>query len=199
MFTSRAEYRLLLRVDNADMRLTPKGRQAGLVDDSRWESFQARKGRFDVNMGRVRGESVRDESGARVPAEQWLRQPSSSLAKLAEQGFALAEPLSRLDIPSVETTLKYDGYLKRQESDIRRRSREEHRRIPQHFQYSTVPGLSSEAVHRLNQVKPETIGQATRIPGLTPAAIAVLSTYVSRADLSKIPGAPAHTLDRLTE
>jgi tRNA uridine 5-carboxymethylaminomethyl modification enzyme len=88
--------------------------------------------------------------------------------------------LSRLDIPSVETTLKYQGYLSRQESDVKRRARDEHRRIPREFRYGIVPGLSTEVVQRLSQVRPETIGQATRVPGVTPAAIAVLSTYVAR-------------------
>jgi tRNA uridine 5-carboxymethylaminomethyl modification enzyme len=131
--------------------------------------------------------SIRGDLGVTVPAEQWLRQPSSNLTQLAAQGFQLAEPASRLDIPSVETTLKYDGYLKRQESDIRRRARDEQRRVPLDFPYSTVPGLSAEAVQRLQQVKPETIGQAMRIPGLTPAAVAVLSTYVSRFALPLRP------------
>jgi tRNA uridine 5-carboxymethylaminomethyl modification enzyme len=99
---------------------------------------------------------------------------------VARGGFELEAPVSRLDIPSVETTLKYQGYLKRQESEIHRRSRDESRGIPGDFSYAGIPGLSAEAVHRLSQVRPETIGQAMRIPGMTPAAIAVLSTYVSR-------------------
>jgi tRNA uridine 5-carboxymethylaminomethyl modification enzyme len=97
-----------------------------------------------------------------------------------EDGFDVEQPLSRLDIPSVETSVKYEGYLKRQESDIRRRGRDESRRIPRAFHYAAVPGLSNEVVQRLTQVHPETIGQAMRIPGMTPAAIAVLATYVSR-------------------
>jgi tRNA uridine 5-carboxymethylaminomethyl modification enzyme len=184
MFTSRAEYRLLLRVDNADLRLTPNGRKVGLVDDVRWERYQSRAQRFTRNLARVRASSVKDAAGARVPAEQWLRQPSSRLETLVGEGFELERPESRLDIPSVETTLKYQGYLKRQESDIRRRLQDEHRRIPREFRYSSVPGLSSEVVQRLDQVRPETIGQAMRVPGITPAAITVLSTYVSRLAIS---------------
>ncbi len=180
MFTSRAEYRLLLRVDNADLRLTPIGRECGLIDDTRWQGFTARKARFEGNLQRLRNTSVKDSTGARVPAEQLLRQPSSKLADLVACGFELERPVSRLDIPSVETTLKYQGYLKRQESDIHRRSRDENRGIPRDFSYAGIPGLSAEAVQRLGQVRPETIGQAMRIPGITPAAIAVLSTYVSR-------------------
>jgi tRNA uridine 5-carboxymethylaminomethyl modification enzyme len=182
MFTSRAEYRLLLRVDNADLRLTPRGREAGLIDDSRWESFQARQQRFARNSDRLSTTLVKDSSGGRIPAAQWLRTPSAKLQSLVDEGFELETPLSRLDVPSVETTLKYEGYLKRQESDIRRCARDEHRRIPREFEYSGVPGLSSEMVQRLKQIQPETIGQATRIPGITPAAITVLATYVSRAN-----------------
>jgi tRNA uridine 5-carboxymethylaminomethyl modification enzyme len=181
MFTSRAEYRLLLRVDNADLRLTPIGRECGLIDDTRWQSFANRKARFEGNLRGLRHTPVKDSTGARVVGEQWLRQPSAKLADLvASGGFELEAPVSRLDIPSVETTLKYQGYLKRQESEIHRRSRDESRGIPGDFSYAGIPGLSAEAVHRLSQVRPETIGQAMRIPGITPAAIAVLSTYVSR-------------------
>ena len=123
---------------------------------------------------------MKDSTGARVATEQWLKQPSAKLADLVATGFELERPVSRLDIPSVETTLKYQGYLKRQESDVHRRSRDESRGIPTDFSYAGIPGLSAEAVQRLSQVRPETIGQAMRIPGITPAAIAVLSTYVSR-------------------
>jgi tRNA uridine 5-carboxymethylaminomethyl modification enzyme len=184
MFTSRAEYRLLLRVDNADLRLTPRGRRVGLIDDARWESFESRERRFAGNLVRIKEARVNDSSGTRIPAAQWLRQPASRVAALVRDGLELEQPLSRLDIPSVETTLKYEGYLKRQTSDIQRRSRDEHRRIPRSFRYGAVPGLSSEVVQRLDQVKPETIGQAMRVPGITPAAITVLSTYVSRSEIS---------------
>jgi len=179
MFTSRAEYRLLLRVDNADLRLTPRGRAVGLVDDVRWESYRRREERFAKNLTRIR-ESTIKEREARISVEQWLRQPSSRLHALSDRGFELEQPQSRLDIPSVETTVKYEGYLRRQESDIKRRSHDEHRRIPREFPYGSVPGLSSEVIQRLTQVKPETIGQASRIPGVTPAAVAVLSTYATR-------------------
>ena len=154
MFTSRAEYRLLLRVDNADLRLTPKGRQVGLVDDERWESFRARSSRFDENLRKLRTTSVKDSNGGKISAEQWLRQPATKLTALVSGGFSLEQPESRLDIPSVETTLKYQGYLKRQESEITRRSRDEGRSIPAQFCYSGVPGLSTEVVQRLTQISP---------------------------------------------
>ena len=192
MFTSRAEYRLLLRVDNADLRVTPKGHELGLVDAARWESFHSRERRFNENLTRVQGASVKEPGGARVPAAQWLRQSEARLTDLAKEGFELAQPVSRLDMPSVETTLKYEGYLKRQASDIQRRSRDEHRRIPPEFRYAAVPGLSTEVVQRLSQVRPETIGQAMRVPGVTPAAVAVLSTYVSRFLSPKLPSVSAN-------
>jgi tRNA uridine 5-carboxymethylaminomethyl modification enzyme len=181
MFTSRAEYRLLLRVDNADLRLTPKGREAGLVDEARWDSFRARRSRFEANLSRLRSSTVFSESGSRVSAESWLRQPQTKLAALPSDEFELALPLSRLDIPSVETTLKYEGYLKRQELEVARRLRDECRRIPNDFGYAAVPGLSTEVVQRLTQIRPETLGQAMRVPGVTPAAIAVLGIYIGRS------------------
>src|SRR5262245_49949151 len=181
MFTSRAEYRLLLRVDNADLRLSPKGREAGLVDGRRWDSFCARRGRYERNLKRLGLSVLRDSSGSAVPADRWLRQPGTALKELESAGLFSMEPeIGRLDRASVETTIKYEGYLKRQQAEIARRHREEHRRIPRGFEYRRVPGLSTEVIQRLDQVRPETLGQALRIPGVSPAAMAVLSTYVSR-------------------
>ena len=115
------------------------------------------------------------------PRQPVAAQPATKLTELTRSGrFHLAAPESRLDVPSVETTLKYEGYLRRQESEISKRAREEHCRIPGGFSYSGVPGLSAEVVQRLSQTRPETLGQAMRVPGVTPAAMAVLSTYVSR-------------------
>jgi tRNA uridine 5-carboxymethylaminomethyl modification enzyme len=184
MFTSRAEYRLLLRVDNADLRLTTKGRKARLVDETRWATFEERRARFDWNIERLRTTSVRSNDGGRLSADLWLRQPTARLQNLVDDGLTLSQPVSRLDVPSVETTLKYEGYLRRQEGQVKRRSRDEHRLIPRDFSYSGVPGLSREVVQRLSQIRPETIGQATRIPGVTAGAIAVLAVYIGRHDVS---------------
>jgi tRNA uridine 5-carboxymethylaminomethyl modification enzyme len=181
MFTSRAEYRLLLRVDNADLRLTPKARSAGLIDDGRWDSFERRRVRFECNLSRLRGSSVRDSAGGKMSCEAWLRHPNTRLCDLVADGFELENPVGRVDAPSVETTVKYQGYLKRQQSEVVRRERDENKSIPKRFCYAGVPGLSAEAVQRLSQVQPETLGQAGRVPGVTPAAIAVLATYISRA------------------
>jgi tRNA uridine 5-carboxymethylaminomethyl modification enzyme len=190
MFTSRAEYRLLLRIDNADLRLTPRGRETGLVDDERWDRFQARKDRFERNLEVLDSTFVRTETGDRVPASQLLRQPGVRLADLVAHDrlprFAVNAAMAAVDFASAETAVKYAGYLRRQESEIERGRKDERRRIPRDFPFSRVPGLSREVVQRLTQVQPDTLGQALRIPGVTPAAVAVLGAYVGR--LSKEAG-----------
>jgi tRNA uridine 5-carboxymethylaminomethyl modification enzyme len=183
MFTSRAEHRLLLRIDNADLRLTKRGREAGLVDDGRWEQFLARKERFDRNLAMLGRTLVRAPSGDRVAAAQLLRQPEIRLEQLAASGqvsLDISEASADVDLSSVETVVKYAGYLRRQEVDIERARKEERRRIPPDFAFERVPGLSREVIQRLTEVRPDSLGQAFRIPGVTPAALAVLSSYVGR-------------------
>jgi tRNA uridine 5-carboxymethylaminomethyl modification enzyme len=183
MFTSRAEYRLLLRIDNADLRLTPRGREVGLVDDDRWHAYESRQGRFYRNMAALDRRLVRSASGDRVPASQLLRQPETSLHELSDQvGLEIGPGSEDVDLASVEVSVKYAGYLRRQEREVESAHRHERRRIPADFQFDRVPGLSREVVQRLTQVRPDTLGHALRIPGITPAAVAVLSAFVGRAE-----------------
>jgi tRNA uridine 5-carboxymethylaminomethyl modification enzyme len=186
MFTSRAERRLILRIDNADLRLTPRGRAAGLVSNGQWARFEARRGRYDRNLERLRDTVVRDEeSGQRVPAERYVKQPTKKLATLIEQRQISLEVGGdpRLELLGLETSLKYEGYIRREEVAVSRAVRFERRRIPTAFEYQGLPGLSHEVVERLSSVRPETLGQASRIPGVTPAAVAVLEMWLRRGSV----------------
>ena len=184
MFTSRAEHRLLLRIDNADLRLTPRGREIGLVDDERWEGFAERRARYHRNLERLATTRVRNASGARITALELLRQPEIRLQQLVERGAVALEKANGgdldVDVASVETTVKYAGYLKRQQNEVERARRDERRRIPEGFRFEGIAGLSREVVQRLSQVRPDTLGHASRIPGITPAAVAILAAHVSR-------------------
>ena len=183
MFTSRAEHRLLLRIDNADLRLTPAGRQHGLIDDERWERFVARRRRYEHNLRVLASTQVRSDAGQRLAASDLLRNPRFALADLVNAGsvsLEFSQDSRDLDIQSVEVAVKYEGYLRRQERDVEAAKKAERRLIPDGFPFERVPGLSAEVVQRLRQVRPGTLGQAARIPGLTPAAVAVLSSYVGR-------------------
>ena len=154
----------------------------GLVEDAQWNRFESRRARFIHNSSHLRQTHIRAEGATRVAAEL-IRQPDIRLSDLIDRGdivLDLEHESRELDMASVETEVKYEGYLKQEAARVARARREERRRIPEEFPFARVPGLSREAVQRLSQVRPETLGQASRIPGITPAAIAVLGAFIGR-------------------
>src|SRR5690606_2153249 len=171
MFTSRAEHRLRLRIDNADLRLTPIGRDAGLIDDERWAAFEARRARLEENRARTARTSV-VVAGASLPAARALARPDVALEQVEAAGLAVVcdDERADLDRATLVAELRYGGYLERQDARLARTRRDEARRIPEGFSYVGVPGLSREVVERLTEGRPVTIGQAARVPGGTPAA-----------------------------
>jgi len=170
MFTSRAEFRLHLRIDNADTRLTPMGRQAGLVSDSRWHVFSRKQNQKD----RLTAALAKHRNG------QWLKRTEASISEIRPWiEEVLGEPPVRGLLATVETEIKYGGYIEQQERQMDRMKHAERRPIPADFGFQGIPGLSREVQDKLERVRPATLGQAGRIPGVTPAAVAVLDCYLS--------------------
>lgn len=191
MFTSRAEYRLQLREDNADLRLTETGRRLGVVGDVRWDAFQRKREAIARETERLKSvwvnpavtgdvKSAPDKSGERVSLYELLRRPEvtySSLMSLPDAGPA---PSDEAVAEQVEIQAKYQGYIKRQQEEIARQESHERTELPAALDYRLVRGLSIEVQQKLNQHKPETIGQASRISGVTPAAISLLLVHLKR-------------------
>ena len=198
MFTSRAEYRLLLREDNADLRLTETGRKLGLIDDPRWDAFNRKRDAVTGETRRLRSiwvnpTNLAPEEAQRVlgkPIEReyslldLLRRPNVSYRSLMTLPLAGAGIEDVVSAEQVEIQAKYQGYIERQLAEVKRRAALEATRLPADVDYSTVRGLSVEAQQKLNRFKPETVGQAARISGITPAAISLLLVHLKRG-LSK--------------
>ncbi|WP_428310775.1 tRNA uridine-5-carboxymethylaminomethyl(34) synthesis enzyme MnmG [Hydrocarboniphaga sp.] len=200
MFTSRAEHRLLLREDNADLRLTPVGRELGLVDDERWSRFVAKREAIDAERARLDCLWLKPAQLAepatvavfgpapvsnRVSALELLRRPEGSYAVLRDLGLADAA-IDPLAAEQVEIEVKYAGYVTRQTVEIERASRYENARLPVELDYSAVSGLSNEVKQKLMQHRPETLAQASRISGVTPAAVSLLMVHLKKIGLLRV-------------
>ncbi len=190
MFTSRAEFRLHLRIDNADRRLTPAARRVGTISASDWQQFQNKCKKRDTVLQFLNKEKLPPSSSflqdltpapeGRISLRQLLRRPQVSMDQM--RSFVpeqLAHPLLRADWKAIETEIKYEGYLQQQLRQIERLKKVESRNIPVQFEYRGLPGLSNEVIEKMERVRPRTLGQAGRIPGITPAAISILNMHLS--------------------
>ena len=200
MFTSRAEYRLQLREDNADTRLTPKGRELGLVDDRRWAAFETKQAAVASESARLRGiwatpgnalgREVAEATGVAVSREtnvlDLIKRPELDYAKLMQVASLGPGVEDARVAEQVEISVKYAGYLDRQREEIERQQRHENTAIAEGFDFASVRGLSAEALQKLERVRPQSIGQAQRIPGMTPAAISLLLVHLERARRGKV-------------
>jgi tRNA uridine 5-carboxymethylaminomethyl modification enzyme len=178
MFTSRSEYRLLLRQDNADRRLTPLGRKIGLVSDERWERYQSHEA--DIAQASTLLSSLRHQGSS---LEEWLRRPEIEWANLTEISSDLAAlTVSKLAIEQLEIEVKYAGYIRRQSADIERQGKIQAIRIPPTFDFQAIPQLRREAKEKLTRVRPADLGQAGRISGITPADLSILVLYLKEPE-----------------
>jgi tRNA uridine 5-carboxymethylaminomethyl modification enzyme len=175
MFTSRAEYRLQLREDNADLRLTEIGRRLGLVDDQRWDAFNRKRDAIERETQRLKHTFVSASFHQKQSLIELLRRPEVNYASLVAE-----PPVSPEVAAQVEIQAKYEGYIERQKREVERRREFDSLSLPTEFDYRQVRGLSVEAQQKLNQYKPETVGQASRISGITPAAISLLLVHLKR-------------------
>lgn len=197
MFTSRAEYRLMLREDNADLRLTSKGRELGLVDDIRWQAFNEKIEQMELERQRLRQTWVHPQHVDIEHVNALLKTPmirEASLEDLIRRPEVTYKDLMQIEslgphlaneqaAEQVEIQIKYEGYINRQQDEIAKQERNEQTLLPQDFDYKVVKGLSNEVVVKLNQAQPQTVGQASRISGITPAAISLLLVFLKKQGL----------------
>jgi tRNA uridine 5-carboxymethylaminomethyl modification enzyme len=197
MFTSRAEYRLLLREDNADIRLTEKGRDLGLVDDQRWQHFNEKMENVELERQRLRSTWIQKDHPAIAQVNELLKTPLSrenSLEDLVRRPEVRYEDIVSIEglgpaladkqaAEQIEIQIKYAGYIDRQLDEIEKKKRHENTLIPFDFDFSQISGLSNEVVAKLTDTRPETIGKASRISGITPAAISLLLVYLKKHGL----------------
>jgi tRNA uridine 5-carboxymethylaminomethyl modification enzyme len=200
MFTSRAEFRLHLRIDNADQRLTPVGHRVGLIAEAHWKGFcalQNRRARVLSFLGGYRPRPEEDgaqtlyrkiatSAGDRPTVLQLLKRPEVTIRDVSQ----LVRTHTQVDLRlaewrSIETEIKYGGYLAQQKRQIDQLHRLEGRRIPPELSYAGIPGLSREVIEKMERIRPSTLGQASRIPGVTPAAVSVLNVHLEASSRSR--------------
>ena len=177
VFTSRAEYRLNLRADNADFRLAPYGKKFGLLEEAEYRLFEEKRERIGRLFLFLKKEKARLETGNRIALWEWLKKPDVSLRSVLEYR-KFSDPLTDEEIRYAEAEVKYEGYLRKQEREVERIGRMNQVKVPVDIDFSKVPGLTKEAVEKLSKARPETIGQAGEVPGMTPAALVNLGLYV---------------------
>jgi tRNA uridine 5-carboxymethylaminomethyl modification enzyme len=175
MFTSRAEYRLMLREDNADLRLTEAGRRLGLIDDARWEAFSRKREAIDRETRRLQSMYVSTGFHKTASLYDLLRRPAQTYGQLVT-----GTELEAAVVEQIEIQAKYEGYIERQRAEVERNAEMEARELPPDLDYRQVKGLSAEVQQKLNRHRPRTIGQAARISGVTPAAISLLLVHLKR-------------------
>jgi tRNA uridine 5-carboxymethylaminomethyl modification enzyme len=193
MFTSRAEYRLLLREDNADLRLTEQGRALGLVDDERWQAFETKRAAITDLQDTLKKKWIRAGTHEAQQVEHYWGSPLLKEASLTEllrrpevdiqHLLSFLEDSENIDeavAEQVEIQSKYAGYIVRQQTEIDKALRYDHLKLPDGFVYAEVSGLSNELVEKLQRQRPETLGQASRMQGMTPAAISLLLVYLKK-------------------
>ena len=192
LLTSRAEYRLILRHDNADMRLTEMGREIGLVDDDRWARFEIKKNQFDNEMKRLESIKLKPvkETNAKVEAlgfkpltdavtaKEFMRRPEVSYQDVVQFIGPAAEELDEKIIELIETEIKYEGYISKALDQVEKMKRMEEKRIPANIDWDDIDSIATEARQKFKKINPETIGQASRISGVNPADISILMVYL---------------------
>lgn len=177
LFTSRAEYRLNLRIDNADRRLTGYGRELGLIAEEDYQRFREKQDRIGRTMAFLQKEKVVLENREQISLKDWLKKPEIRLQSVLEYR-KFGESLADEEMRAIEAEVKYEGYIKRQEKDIEKMSRMEGMRVPAGLDFQGVPGLTREVIFRLEKAKPKTVGQARMVPGVTPAALINLAMFI---------------------